>query len=86
LFPTSLEEDGGTTVELELSRIDLGHLEDGDSGTDDKKSHDDGDNLTCRGFEALKEDLKEDIRVTHVDHMTQAYHGGDHRAEGDCGT
>jgi hypothetical protein len=86
LLPRSLEENGGTTVELKLSRIDLGHLEDGDSDTDDKKSHDDGDNLTCGGFEALKEDLKEDIKVTNVNHKAQAYHGGDHRTEGDCGT
>jgi hypothetical protein len=79
MLPRSLEEDGGTTVEiLELVRIDLGHLEDGDSDANDKKCHDNGENLSYGGFEALKQDLKEDIRVLGVNDRTQAYHGGDH--------
>jgi hypothetical protein len=60
LLPRSLEKNGGATVEiLKLSRIDLGHLEDGDPDTDDKKCHDDGENLTCGRFEAFEEDLEE---------------------------
>jgi hypothetical protein len=60
LLTRSLEENSGTTVEiLELSRIDLGHLEDGDPDTDDKKSQNNGENLTGGGFETFEEDLEE---------------------------
>ncbi len=79
---SSLEKDSRTTVEsLELSRVNLGHLEDCNSDADDKKCQDNGENLTCGGLEALEEDLEDDIRVTDVDNRTGAYHGGEHRAE-----
>lgn len=82
LLLSSLEKDSGTTIEgLEVSRVDLGHLEDSNSDADDKKCQDNGNNLTCGGLEALEQDLEDDIRVTDVDNRTRAYHSGDHRAE-----
>jgi hypothetical protein len=82
LLLSSLEKDSGTTIErLEVSRVDLGHLKDGNSDADDKKCQDNGNNLTCGSLEALEQDLEDDIRVTDVDNGTRAYHSGDHRAE-----
>lgn len=82
LLLSSLEKDGGTTIEvLEMSRVNLGHLEDSNSDADDKKCEDNGNNLTCGGLEAFEQDLEDKIRVTDVDNMTEAYHSGDHRAE-----
>src|SRR6266852_2345022 len=82
LLLSSLDKDGGTTIEgLELSRVDLGHLEDSNSDADDKKCQDNGNDLTCGGLEALEQDLEDDIRVKDVDNRTRAYHSGDHRAE-----
>ena len=82
MIPSSLEKDGGTTVErLEVSRVDLGHLEDSNSDADDEKCQDNGNNLTCGGLEAFEQDLEDNIRVTDIDNMTEAYHSGDHRAE-----
>lgn len=58
LAPSGLEEHGGAAVELELCRINSGHLEDSNSHTDDEKGQDDGEDLTGAGFEALEKDLK----------------------------
>jgi len=53
-----LEEDSRTAVEgLELCWIDLGHLEDGNSHADYDKRHDNSQDLTGRGFQALEEHL-----------------------------
>ena len=82
LILSRLEKDGGTTIEsLEVSRVDLGHLEDSNSNADNKKCQDNGNNLTCGSLEALEQDLEDDIRVSDVDNKTRAYHSGDHRAE-----
>jgi hypothetical protein len=65
LLLSSLDKDGGTTIEgLELSGVNLGHLEDSYSDADDKKCQDNGNDLTRGGLEALEEDLENDIRVT----------------------
>jgi hypothetical protein len=49
-----LEKDGRTMIEgLELSRVDLGNLEDSNSDAEDRKFQDNGENLTCGDLEAL---------------------------------
>lgn len=84
---SSLEEDGGTAIEFrKLCRINLGHLEDGNSHTDDHERHDNSDYLTGGGFETLKEDLKDEITAADIGNMTKTYDCGDHGAEGDCST
>ena len=54
--PCSLQEQGGATVNAgELPRVYLGHLEDEDACTDDKKAENNRDNLCCTRFETLVE-------------------------------
>jgi hypothetical protein len=87
LLLSSLEEDGGTAIECrKMCRINLGHLEDGNSHTDDHECQDNGDYLTGGGFETLEEDLKDEITVADIGNMTKTYDCGDHGAEGDCST
>jgi len=84
---SSLEEDGGTAIEFrKLCRINLGHLEDGNSHTDDHECQDNSYYLTGGGFETLKEDLKDEITVAGIGNRTKTYDCGDHGAEGDCST
>ncbi|SRR5258708_8207913 len=72
LILSGLEKDGRTTIEsLEFIRINLGHLEDSNSDANDKKTQDNGENLTCRGFETFEEDLEDGIRVTDIDNRTE---------------
>jgi hypothetical protein len=69
---SSLEKECRTTIEgLEMSRVDLGHLEDSNSDADDKKCQDNGNNLTCGGLETLEQDLEDNIRGTDVDNRTR---------------
>lgn len=58
---SSLEKKGRASVELgggrESGRVNLGHLEDGNTEADDDEAHNEGNDRRDRGFKALEEDL-----------------------------
>lgn len=53
-----LEKNSRSSVEpgyLKLRRVNLRQLQDGDSNTNDKETHDEGNDLACWGVETLEE-------------------------------